>query len=159
MIKVSHIASLPLHITFLKWKITRKRYGGGGGGGGGFGRTSWKIFFFSKSFVKSRPIEARRSERLALQIVSLEPPKMSSHFGMLSIARGKQTLKIHSTYRLSHQYNQEGQAKPAEECLHESMTEKEEKNEIIEANYAWNIHLTIYSKMAFLNRDWSKLLP
>ena len=39
------------------------------------------------------------------------------------------------------------------------MTEKEEKNQIIEANYAWNIHLTIYSKMAFLNRDWSKLLP
>ena len=33
------------------------------------------------------------------------------------------------------------------------------KNEIIEANYAWNIHLTIYSKMAFLNRDWSKMLP
>ena len=39
------------------------------------------------------------------------------------------------------------------------MTENEEKNEIIEANYAWNIHLMICSKVAFLNRDWSKLLP
>ena len=86
-----------------------------------------RSIFFLKSFVKSRPIEARRSERLALQIVSLKPPKMRSHFGMLSVARWKQTLKIHSPKRFSHQYNQEGQAKPAEEFLHESMTEKEEK--------------------------------
>ena len=45
------------------------------------------------------------------------------------------------------------------EFLGESMTKNKEKNEIIEANYAWIIHLTICSKMAFLNRDWSKLLP
>ena len=25
--------------------------------------------------------------------------------------------------------------------------------------YAWNTHLTICGKMAFLNRDWSKLFP
>ena len=34
------------------------------------------------------------------------------------------------------------------------MTKKEEKNEIIEANYSWNIHLMICSKVAFLNRSW-----
>ena len=36
---------------------------------------------------------------------------------------------------------------------------KRGKNEIIEANYAWKFHLTVCSKTAFLNRDWSKLLP
>ena len=39
------------------------------------------------------------------------------------------------------------------------LTENEEKNEIIEANYVWNIHITISSKLPFLNRDWTKLLP
>ena len=62
-------------------------------------------------------------------------------------------------FRFSHQYNQEGPAKPAEEFIDSSMTENEEINEIIEANYVWNIHITISSKVPFLNRDWSKLLP
>ena len=53
----------------------------------------------------------------------------------------------------------EGPGKPAEEFLDKSMTENEEKNEIIEVHNVLNIHLTVYSKMAFLNRDWSKLLP
>ena len=75
---------------------------------------------FLQSFVKSRPSETRRSERVPLDTVSL---------------------------------------KPAEGFLDQSMTETEGKNEITEANLAWNIHLTICSKMAFLNRDWSKLLP
>ena len=74
---------------------------------------------FLQSFVKSRPSETRRSERVPLHIVSL---------------------------------------KPAEGFLDQSMTETEGKNETTEANLAWNIHLTICSKMAFLNRDWSKLL-
>ena len=53
----------------------------------------------------------------------------------------------------------EGPGKPAEEFLDKSMTENEEKNEIIEVHNVLNIHLTVYSKMTFLNRDWSKLLP
>ena len=32
------------------------------------------------------------------------------------------------------------------------------KNKIIGVNYVLNIHLTVYSKMALLNCDWSKLL-
>ena len=43
------------------------------------------------------------------------------------------TMKINPknqlTLRFSHQYNQEGPGKPAEEFLDESMTENEEKNE------------------------------
>ena len=55
----------------------------------------------------------------------------------------------------------EGPGKPPEEFLDESMTENEEKNEIIEVHNVLNIHLMImvYSKMGFLNRDWSKLFP
>ena len=53
----------------------------------------------------------------------------------------------------------ESPGKPPEEFLDESMTENEEKYEIIEVHNVLNIHLTVYSKMAFLNRDWSKLLP
>ena len=71
----------------------------------------------------------------------------------------KKSLIIHLPSRFLHQYNQEGPAKPAGEFLDGSMTKNEEKNEIIGANYASNIHLTICSKVAFLNRDWSKLLP
>ena len=121
--------------------------------------TKWKINSFSSIFVKSRPIETRRSERVSLQIVSLETPKFEQPFWNVEQTTMKINTKNPLTLKISYQYNQEGPAKPAEEFRNESMTENEEKNEIIEANYAWNIHLTSCRKMAFLNRDWSKLLP
>lgn len=62
------------------------------------------------------------------------------------------------TLRISHQYNHEGPGKPAKEFLDESMMENEEKGEIIELSYVLNFHLTVYCKMAFLDRDCSKLL-
>ena len=71
----------------------------------------------------------------------------------------KKTLTIHLPSRFSHQYVQEGPAKPAGNFLTNRWRKTRKKNEIIEANYASNIHLTICSKAAFLNRDWSKLLP
>ena len=86
---------LPLQLTSLKWKITRKRLRGRGG---------WttlengRSIFFLQSFVKSRPIEGRTSERVPFQIVSLKKPKMSSHIGMSSINTKYQlTLKILSS--------------------------------------------------------------
>ena len=42
--------------------------------------TKWKINIFSSIFVKSRPIETRRSERVPLQIVSLKTPKFEQPF-------------------------------------------------------------------------------
>ena len=42
--------------------------------------TKWKINIFSSIFVKSRPMETRRSERVPLQIVSLKPPKFKQPF-------------------------------------------------------------------------------
>ena len=42
--------------------------------------TKWKINIFSSIFVKSGPIETRRSERVSLQIVSLKTPKFEQPF-------------------------------------------------------------------------------
>ena len=42
--------------------------------------TKWKINIFSSIFVKSRPIETRRSERVPLQIVPLKTPKFEQPF-------------------------------------------------------------------------------
>ena len=66
--------------------------------------------------------------------------------------------KIKSPWRFLQQNNHEGPGKPAKEFLDESMTENEEKGEIIELSYVLNFHLTVYCKMAFLDRDCSKLL-
>ena len=42
--------------------------------------TKWKINSFSSIFVKSRPIETWRSERVSLQVVTLETPKFEQPF-------------------------------------------------------------------------------
>ena len=67
---------------------------------GGVTVQNGRSMFFIQSFVKSRLIETRRSERVPLQIVSLKTPKMSSHFGMSSKARWKYTLKNPLTLRI-----------------------------------------------------------
>ena len=53
----------------------------------------------------------------------------------------------------------EGPGKPPEEFLDESMTENEEKYEIIEVHNLLNIHLTVYSKMGssiVIGRNYSR---
>ena len=73
-------------------KLLENGNGGEGRRGGGEGEKGATVqngrsIFFVQSFVKSRPIKTRRSERVPLQIVSLKTPKMTSHFGMSSKAQ------------------------------------------------------------------------
>ena len=141
---------LPLH-------ITQKRWRGRGGKGGATNKIDDQYFFFEVlwkvDLSRKRHVKESHFKCISQKTQDEQP------FWNVEKARWKETLKINTPLRFSNQYNQEGRSKPAEEFPHKLMTENEGKNEIIEVNCVLNIHHTVYGKMAFLNRDWSKFIP
>ena len=125
-------------------------------GRGGPTVQNWRSIFFLQSFVKSRPTKTRRNERVPLQIVSLKHPRWAAILECR--AKHDKNKPKKSTHVKDFRITtiKRAQLNQQRNFLRNRWRKTREKTKLLRlttSNYAWNIHLTICSKMAF-SQSW-----